>query len=123
MLTPIYSSILAIFLCLLSLNVIRLRKKHRINVGDGGIKELQLAKGAQTNAAEIIPITIILLYFLEQSLANPILIHTVGILVLLSRVLHFISIIKERLTWRVISMQTTFFLIILLSVLNIVAVM
>ena len=121
MLTSIYASILAIYLCGLSLNVIRLRRKHRVGVGDGGVKELQLAKGAQTNAAEVIPITIILLYFLEMSGANSFLLHGIGTVFLLSRIIHFLSIVKESLIWRVISMQTSFSVIILLGVLNIIS--
>jgi len=79
MITSLYASLLALLVVRLSLSVIKLRRKNRIIVGDGGNEELQLAIRTHANALEYIPITLLLLLTLELNGAPKILIHILGL--------------------------------------------
>ena len=78
MITSLYASLSALLIVRLSLSVIKLRRKNRISVGDGGNEELQLAIRTHSNAVEYIPITLLLLLMLELNGAPKILIHLLG---------------------------------------------
>ncbi len=120
MTSVIYVSLSAFIIGWLSLNVIKQRRKHHISIGDGGVDDLKIAMAIQSNAVEYIPISLILILSLEYNNANIWLVHSLGVLFLLSRFIHPWSILTENLKWRVISMQITFYTIIALAVLNII---
>lgn len=120
MVTSLYAGIFALFLTGLSLNVIRLRRKHRVKVGDGNILELQLAKAAHANAVEYAPFALVLLCFLELNFSiSSTAIHGFGALLLVARAVHAYAVISDRLPLRIIGMQLTFFTLISLGILNI----
>jgi hypothetical protein len=54
MITSLYASFSALLIVRLSISVIKLRRKNRIRVGDGGNEELQLAIRTHANAVEYI---------------------------------------------------------------------
>ena len=83
MITSIYASLAALLIVKLTLSVIKLRRKNRISVGDGGNEELQLAIRTHANAVEYIPITLMLLLTLELNGAPQILIHISGVTLLI----------------------------------------
>ena len=60
MITSVYASLSALLIVRLALLVIKLRRKNRVSVGDGGIEKLQLVIRAHANAVEWIPITLML---------------------------------------------------------------
>lgn len=70
MTSTIYASISALLNCLLSLNVIKLRRKNNVSLGTDNKEELMEAIAAQSNAIEYIPITLLLLFALELNEAN-----------------------------------------------------
>lgn len=120
MITSIYASLAALLIVRLSLSVIKLRRKNRVSVGDGGIDELQLAIRTHANAVEYIPIALILLLTLELNDAPKILVHILGVTLLIGRILHAMGLSKKDLKKRVLGMQITIYLLIGLAVLNIV---
>jgi uncharacterized membrane protein YecN with MAPEG domain len=119
MITSIYASLSALLIVSLSVAVIKLRRKNRVSVGDGGNEELQLAIRAHSNALEYIPITLLLLLTLELNGAPKILIHVLGATLLIGRILHAMGLPAKDLKKRVLGMQITIYLLIGLAVLNI----
>lgn len=119
MITSIYASLSALLIVKLALSVIKLRRKNRVSVGDGGNEQLQLAIRTHANAVEYIPITLLLLLTLELNGAPTILIHILGITLLIGRILHALGLPEKDFKKRVLGMQITIFLLIGLAVLNI----
>jgi uncharacterized membrane protein YecN with MAPEG domain len=120
MITSIYASLSALLIVKLSISVIKLRRKNRISVGDGGNEELRLAIRTHANAVEYIPITLLLLLMLELNGAPNILIHVFGITLLIGRIIHAMGLPAKNLPKRILGMQITIYLLIGLAILNIV---
>ncbi len=120
MITALYASLCALLIVKLSLDVIAVRRQHKIGLGDGGNDNLQAAIRAQGNATEYIPITLILMFLLENIVIYNWIIHLAGILLVTGRIIHAIGIKKHDLKKRVLGMKITLYLIIALSILNIV---
>lgn len=120
MITSIYASLAVLLIVRLSISVIKLRRKYRISLGDGGNEELQVAIRAHANALEYIPITLLLLLMLELNGAPKILIHLLGLVLITGRIIHAIGLSGGDLQKRVLGMQITVFLLIGLAILNIV---
>lgn len=119
MITSIYASLAALLIVRLSLSVIKLRRKNRVSVGDGGNEQLQLAIRTHANAVEYIPITLLLLLTLELNGAPTILIHVLGATLLIGRILHAMGLPEKDFKKRVLGMQITIYLLIGLAILNI----
>lgn len=119
MITSIYASLAALLIVRLSLSVIKLRRKNRVSVGDGGNEQLQLAIRTHANAVEYIPITLLLLLMLELNGAPTILIHVLGGTLLVGRILHSMGLPEKDFKKRVLGMQITIYLLIGLAILNI----
>ncbi|MDI1276203.1 MAPEG family protein [Methylobacter sp.] len=119
MITSIYASLAALLIVRLTLSVIKLRRKNRVSVGDGGNEGLQLAIRAHANAVEYIPIALMLLLTLELNGAPKILIHILGATLIIGRILHAIGLPAKDFKKRVLGMQITIYLLIGLAVLNI----
>ncbi len=119
MITSLYASLSALLIVRLSISVIKLRRKNRIRVGDGGNEELQLAIRTHANALEYIPITLLLLLMLELNGAPKILIHIFGVTLIIGRIIHAIGVPAKNLQKRILGMQITIYLLIGLAILNI----
>ncbi|HEY8159733.1 MAG: MAPEG family protein [Methylobacter sp.] len=119
MITSIYASLSALLIVRLSLSVIKLRRKNRVSVGDGGNEALQLAIRAHSNAVEYIPIALMLLLMLELNGAPKMLIHILGATLLIGRILHAMGLPAKDLKKRVWGMQITIYLLIGLAILNV----
>lgn len=65
MIVPRYASLLGVLFVKLSWATLRLRRRHKVGVGDGDKKDLQKAIRAHANFAEYAPISIMLVYFVE----------------------------------------------------------
>ena len=120
MTTVIYASILAMLMCWLSMKVIKARRKNRIKYADGDCDELKIARSAQSNAVDYIPITLILLFALEYNGGHLLLVHVIGIVFVIGRVVHCQSILADKLRGRVTGMKITFGVILILAVVNLV---
>jgi len=120
MITALYASLLALLMIWLAVQVIKQRRKNRIAYADGGIEGLQVARSAHGNAVDYIPITVILLALIEFNGANVLLIHGLGIIFLVGRVLHARAILAQELKGRINGMKLTFAVMFVLVVLNLV---
>ncbi|EGR3402134.1 hypothetical protein DMN98_02395 [Vibrio parahaemolyticus] len=118
MITALYASILALLLVWLAFQVIKQRRLNKVAYADGGVETLQIARSAQSNASEYIPITLILMALLEFNGAVPIWIHLTGIIFVIGRIIHARGILQESFKGRVKGMQLTFLVIMSLVVLN-----
>ena len=119
MTSAVYASIAAFIIVWLSLNVIKVRTAKQISMGDGGDQDLITAIAAQFNAIEYIPIALLLLFSLEYSNANLILVHALGSALIIGRVIHAKAILAGNLKSRVLGMQITIWTIIGLAIANI----
>ncbi len=86
--SAIYGALLALFLVILTIPVIKLRQGLRVGLGDGGQTSLQQAVRAHGNAAEFIPLFIVLLAVYEINHAPAIALHIFGVVFILSRLAH-----------------------------------
>lgn len=116
--TAFYASILALFFVWLSLNVIKLRRRFRVRLGDGDNNELQAAIAAQNNAAQYIPIALLMIAILETNNGHILLLNLLGLMLLSGRIIHACGILKSNLNFRVKGMQLTLFTLIFAAVGN-----
>jgi hypothetical protein len=85
--TPLYAGILAIWFVVLSLRVVNLRHGG-ISFGDNGDREVTRIVRAQANFAEYVPLALLLMGFLEASRYSIYLLHALGIVLVIARLLH-----------------------------------
>lgn len=86
--TPLYAAPLAVLVVVLILRVVILRRRHKVGIGDGGERQLAKAVRAHGNAAETIPLTLLLLLVAELAGVRSALLHGAGIALLVGRLLH-----------------------------------
>ncbi len=86
--TALYAAILALMLMLLAINVTVYRWRNRIALGQGGNAQMPRIVRMHGNAAEYIPIGLLLMAIYELNAgARPVL-HALGCLLVLGRLLH-----------------------------------
>lgn len=86
--TALYAGLLGLLLIALSIGVSRQRMRHKVSLGDGGVRELSTAIRAQGNFIEYVPMALLLILLLELA-GNPgWMIHTLGGALFLGRILH-----------------------------------
>lgn len=86
--TPLYALPLAILYVALTLRVVRLRRKHKVGIGDGGQRDLAKAIRAHANAGETIPLALVLMLLCELTGASAGLLHGGGAVLVAGRVIH-----------------------------------
>lgn len=87
--TLFYAGLLALVYLALSLQVVRLRRTLQVGIGSGGHEVLDRAMRAHANFGEYVPFALLLLALLEAGTAAPSwLIHLLGALLLLGRLMH-----------------------------------
>ena len=84
----LWAGLLVTLLLVLSVLVTRQRRRHHVEVGDGGVPALAQAIRAFGNAAEHVPAALAGLAILAVAGAPPLLIHPVGFVLFAGRVLH-----------------------------------
>ena len=119
MITALYASLCGLWLVKLSLKVIKLRRQHKVMLGDGGHADLEAAIRTQGNATEYMPIILILMILLEWAGASWWLIHLAGLTLIIGRLVHASALRNADVKRRVLGMKMTFYLIMALAVLNI----
>jgi uncharacterized membrane protein YecN with MAPEG domain len=72
----------------LSVLVTRQRRRHRVETGDGGVPALAQAIRAFGNASEYVPAAMAALAILALAGAPPLLIHPIGFILFVGRLLH-----------------------------------
>lgn len=90
MITGFYAGLLGLWLGFLILSVVRLRRKYRVGLGDGGEQELTRAIRVHGNFTETVPMVLLLMVLMEYALDLPAAaLHVFGGALVLSRVLHW----------------------------------
>jgi len=119
--TAFYASLLALCFIALSFNVIRLRFKLKVGLGDGGEEPLIKAIRTHGNFSEYIPLALLLLAGFELSGADSLWLHILGSILFLSRVLHALGLSQSIGTSkaRVLGTLSMFGVLFVLAVTNI----
>ncbi|MBV8918768.1 MAPEG family protein [Bradyrhizobium sp.] len=86
--TAFYLAVLALLYVVLSLQVIRLRRMNRAAFGDSGNVALRSAIRAHAHFAEYVPITALMIAFLEASGTSALRVHLLMGALLVARLLH-----------------------------------
>lgn len=125
MITGLYAGCLGILLVLLSLNVIRFRRRSRVALGENGNFELTRAIRAHANFVEYAPMFLVLLALAEFQNLPAIAVHLFGLVFVIGRVLHAYSlliheryvdgVIQHNPTWRMVGMMCSFNVLGILS--------
>lgn len=82
-----YTSLLALLMLVLAYQVVKQRLRHKSGLGHQN-DDLMVAGRAHANAAEYIPITLLLMVIAELNGANPTVLHISGVAFLVSRIIH-----------------------------------
>lgn len=108
--TPIYAALLGLMYVALSARVIRLRRRFRAGLGDGGEPLLIRAIAAHANFSEYVPLTLLLIWMLESVSGSTAVAHLCGAVLLVGRFIHAYSISQasENIRLRVLGMSLTF---------------
>ncbi|KLN96385.1 MAPEG family protein [Moellerella wisconsensis] len=119
MVSSLYAVLGALLLIKLSLNVVKLRTQYRVAYGDGGFYELQTAIRVHGNAVEYIPMSLLLLLFMEMNGAHVWMIHLCGIILIAGRILHSYGLKNREYYWRRSGMTATYLSMVLMVIANI----
>ena len=114
----LYAAANILILMVVAALVIRLRRRHKISLGDNGHEGLLRAMRAHANASEYIPaglVGITLLALADGSVAPIWLLHATGLSLTLGRILHPIGMHSGTLLWRAFGMQLTFLSYLLMA--------
>ncbi|ATD00652.1 MAG: MAPEG family protein [Pseudomonadota bacterium] len=115
---PLYAALLGLIYIYLSVATLTRRKKILVALGDGGDKLLQKKMRAHGNFQEYVPISLILIGFAEYLGAASLFVHGLGVALLVGRISHAygVSMLHEKLVFRVTGMALTFLSILLSSI-------
>jgi uncharacterized protein len=91
----LYTGLLIVMSVVLQVRVIRLRRSRKIGLGDGQDKELARAIRVHGNFAESVPFALAGIILLALLDAQAIVIHGVGLMLLIGRVMHAIGLSKS----------------------------
>ncbi|HXQ32100.1 MAG TPA: MAPEG family protein [Steroidobacteraceae bacterium] len=121
--TGLYGGLTALLVIGLGVRVVRLRMRHRVGLGDGGIAELSRAIRAHGNLVENAPLALLLMLIAELSAAAPpVALHAAGVAVLTGRLLHAFGLSRSptRSPGRFLGVLLTWLTILALALLLIV---
>ena len=111
----IYVALGIIILHRLSLNIIIERRKNKVSFGDDGNRTLMRRIRAQGNFIEYTPIFLISLIGIEwigyaKNISYYLIyVHSLGIIFILGRIFHTISLYQKKILFRKIGMRITFY--------------
>ena len=114
----IYVALSAFILIKLSINVILERHKNKVSFGDDGNRALMRRIRAQGNFIEYTPIFLISLIGIEWIGYDKnipyylIYVHSLGMIFIVGRILHTISLYQKKISFRRIGMRITFYSLI-----------
>lgn len=94
MITGFYAALMAFGLIFLIFSVVVRRRSLQVSLGDGGYQELERYIRAHANFTETVPMALLLLLILEISATAFWLLHVLGIMILASRILHYLALTK-----------------------------
>lgn len=86
--TGLYAAILALIVVILAIRVTLRRRAAKVGIGNGGDAVLAQRIRVHANAAEYVPLALILLLILELNQTEPLLLHVFGCLLIAGRLVH-----------------------------------
>lgn len=92
--TGFYGSLTALLILALTFNVVKMRRRFKIGVGDGGNMQLKIANRAHGNLLENTAIVLLLLATAEANGLGHFWLHSLGLIWIVARVLHAIGLIQ-----------------------------
>lgn len=112
---PFYAALLALLFVALSIRVIKTRRRERVAIGDGDNPRLRRIIGVHNNFAQYVPLTLLLLAFVELAAAPLLLVHILCLMLLIGRCIHAygVSQASENFRFRALGMRLTFAAIVL----------
>lgn len=107
--TPAYAAILGLVFVALSFRTLLLRRKFQVAIGPGGNAALERASRVHSNFAEYVPLTLVLIYFLEIYTETVVWVHVLCIALIIGRAVHAygVSQVNENYRFRVVGMVLT----------------
>lgn len=95
---------------ILTIRIIKLRRKHLIGIGTSGNEELARAVRAHGNFIEHAPLILLMLMALDYATSSAYLIHALGLVLFIGRILHAYGLSKSagKSFGRVAGMMSTF---------------
>lgn len=106
--TAFYAALAGLLFVALSVRVIAVRRMAKVALGTGESPELLRRVRIHANAAEYIPIVLILMALAESLKAPSLLLHAIGAIFLAGRLLHAYALTKASIDLRVAGMALTF---------------
>jgi uncharacterized membrane protein YecN with MAPEG domain len=111
---PLYAALFGLFFVFLSVRTLLLRRTLGIAVGDGGNQLLLRASRVHSNFAEYVPLSLLLVFFVESQGYPNALVHTLCISLFAGRISHAFGVSRtpENYRYRVFGMAMTFFALV-----------
>lgn len=120
--TFIYAAVLGLIFVALSVKVVVTRGRKKLDFGDGGIADVQLAVRTHGNFAEYVPFALLLLLGTEMLQWPVWIIHTLGGVLIFARIIHAYGlkskqsptagrVVGATLTWLVIAITSILILV------------
>ena len=111
---PLYAALLALLFVGLSVRTLRLRRGLKIAIGDAGNNTMLRAMRVHANFAEYVPLSLLLIFFVEAAGARTLLVHFLCLCLLVGRASHAygVSQARENYKFRVAGMALTFIALI-----------
>mgnify|MGYP002713246440 CR=1 FL=1 len=88
LITGLYAALLALLALWLAARVVWRRNKARVGIGNGGDQDLAMRRRAHGNLLEYAPLALILLLLLELDHMTVWVLHLLGIVLVVARLLH-----------------------------------
>ncbi len=118
MIVGLYAGINALVMWVLFVNALRNRSRSGISFGDGGDEALVRAMRGQANAAENVPIALLLILILALMGAQHWLLHAFGLALTVGRLMHALYFVQHGipLAFRIIGTVLTVTVIVVAAI-------
>src|SRR5215470_17250210 len=86
-----------------------MRRRLRIAIGDANNPAMARAMRVHANFAEYVPLSLLMLYFVEATGASSLFVHALGLSILAGRIIHAVGVsqLKENYAFRTAGMALT----------------
>lgn len=112
--TPLFAALLGLIFFFLSLRTSLERRRAKVSLGDGGDKGLLMAIRAHGNFIEYVPISLLLMAFLEMRAVSIYAIIVLGTMLVAGRCFHAIGISSANASVRLRQVGSVLSLLVLL---------
>ena len=87
-----YAALCGLMLLFLSARVVQGRVAFKVDIGDGNNEEMRRRIRVHANFAEYVPLALILLYAVQQAGSSVWIVHSLGAVLVVARVLHAVGL-------------------------------